>query len=159
MPLNSVQQYVKGLLDGIEVPGQEQPLVCYVTPPVLEKPSGPRAYVWGGKVTRDRQTMPRGPGFAKFSWIIDIWLISLLNPQADGVDEIFPLVVDAVTNTLATTTMPIVITDPTTGQESQIQAIGESWDLDYPPEHTPATSRMLWYACHIGMDVLEVVQQ
>jgi hypothetical protein len=42
--------------------------------------------------------------------------------------------------------------------DTQIQSIGETFDLDYPPERTPASMKMIWYSARLGLDVLEVVQ-
>jgi hypothetical protein len=106
--------------------------------------------------------MPRGiapaAGFKRLDWTIDIYLVYLTTPDDSNVDQEFPLIIDAVLTKLWSTTMPVVITDPTTGQVSQVQSIGESWDLEYPPERTPATLRMLYYSSRIAMDVMEVLQ-
>ncbi len=170
MPLKSVQRYVKSLLDGITLPGQNMPLVAHITPPSLEDMDGPKAYVWGGHVNVTRQTMPRGAGFKNYPWTIDIWLVYLTaadeNPTLD--DE-FPDIIDTVTNVFSTTKMPVFIdadgnpqdvSAPVTSRTglTQIQRIGERWTLDYPPERTPATLRMVWYSALLSMEVLEVVQ-
>lgn len=169
MPLNSVQSYVKGILDGLTLPAPTgQPastLTAWVTPPTLEDLNGPRAYIWGGRNRGYRQTMPRAKpnqpatgGFKWLDWTIDIYLVYLTAPDDAQIDQEFPLMVDAVLSALWNTTMPVFITDPTTGLESQVLAIGEDWELEYPPERTPATLRMLYYTCRIAMDVREAVQ-
>lgn len=158
MPLNSVQLYVKSVLNGITVPGQPQTLTAAITPPVFEDIGAPRCFIWGGRVQGSRQTMPRGAGFRKLPWLIDIYLVYLTNPQNTTVDSEFPLVIDAVLNKLWTTQMPTIITDPATEVVTQIQAIGEEWTLDYPPERTPGTLKMLWYSALLTTTVLEVPQ-
>lgn len=160
MPLNSVQQYVKGLLDGLVIPGPapQQTLEAFITPPTVGPLDGPKCFVWGGVARGRRQTMPRGPGMKELPWRVDLYLNYETVPTDTDIDEAFPLVIDAVLNQLWTTTMPVKITDPTTGQQSQIQAIGEEWELEYPPERLPATLRMVFYSARIVMDVLEVVQ-
>jgi len=165
MPLNTVQHHVKDVLDGLVIPGQPQPLQVWITPPVFEDLDGPRCYVWGGRGNVVRQTMPRGRGFKKLSWLVDIYLVYETNPQdtnaATGstVDSEFPIIVDSVILALGNAPMTEVMTDPDTGYQSQLLAIGETITLDYPPEKTPATMRMLWYSCLLTTDVIEAIQQ
>jgi hypothetical protein len=162
VPLNSVQQYVKGLLNGMTIPGPtgmpSTTLTAWVTPPVYENLNGPRAHVWGGRKRVTRQTAPRGPGFRHYAWTIDIYLVHLANPNDTGVDQAFPLLVDAVEAQLGSTPMGAFITDPTTGVKSQVLEIGEDWETDVSPIHTPASNRMLYYTARIGMDIYEAVQ-
>ena len=158
MPLLSVQNYVKDLLDGLPIPGFTQALEAYVTPPTVEDIDSPKAYVWGGRCRGTRQTMPRGPGFKHLQWMIDIYLVYETNPDSPTVDEEFPAIVDAVLNKLWTTTTPLFITDPLTGRQSQLLNVGEEWEFEYPPERTPATLRMLYYSARIGMELYEAVQ-
>lgn len=165
--LASIQQYVKGILDGTEIPVQGIPaLTAWVTPPALEQADGPRAYVWGGDVAIGRQTAPRGPGFKKFPWSVDVWLAYLTTPD-DGLEtEPFPAVIDAVLLALMTTTMPLFIDaqgnpvgpNATSQTDTQIQSIGESMRLQYPPERMVGPMQMLWYTAQLRVDVLEVVQ-
>lgn len=162
MPLNSVQQFVLQQIDGLQVPTIPQPIEAFITPPPVEPINGPKAYVWGARNRGRRQTMPRGiapaAGFKRLDWTVDVYLVYETMADDPMVDQEFPLIIDAVLTKLWTTTMPQVITDTVTGQVSQIQSIGEEWTLDYPPERTPATLRMLWYSSRIAMDVLEIVQ-
>lgn len=172
MPLNSVQLYVAGLItaaniiidDGIPA------LDCWIVPPTLQNMNGPHAYVWGGRVSTSRQTMPRGvmAGFKKYPWQIDVYVVfeTVANRiQNPNLDSQFPMLIDAITNIFSTTTMPgyidtngVFSTEPVAGA-SQIQHIGESWTLDYPAVHTPRTMKMSWFSANIVIDVLEVVQQ
>jgi hypothetical protein len=164
VPLNSVQLYVNGLLNGLVIPGVQLPLQSYITPPMVEDIDGPRAYVWGGRLRGGRQTMPRFsannqlPGFKKLNWSIDVWLTYETTPDSTTIDQEFPVIVDTILNKTWTTTMPLVIQDPTTQQYSQILAIGEDFELEYPPERAPATLRMVYYTARIGLDVYEAVQ-
>lgn len=177
MPLNSVQLYVQSLLNGITIPspGSEasSTLECYITPPTLEDLDGPRAYIWGGRQTVRRQTMPRTQpndpstaGFKYFTYTMDIYLSYLTNPNDTDLDQEFPLFVDAVLSVLWNTQIAIFI-DPLgnpvavgdqTNEDSQILAIGEQWDMDYPVVKSPATQRMLYYTCRIAMQVEESVK-
>lgn len=170
MPLDAVQLYVAGLIttaniiidDGIPA------LDCWITPPTIQNMAGPHAYVWGGRVNPVRQTMPRRMGFKKYPWLIDVYLVfeTVANrKQNPNLDRQFPQLIDLVTKMFSTTTMPgfidqdgVFSTNPV-DNGSQIQAIGESWSLDYPPVRVPATMRMTWFSARITMDVLEVVQE
>lgn len=158
MPLNSIQRYCRDLLDGLPLPGQDKPLTAYIMPPTVEDIDGPRAYVWGARMRAERQTAPRAAGFKKLPWNVDVYLVYLDSADNPDGDKAFPLIIDAVLTRFWSTTMPLMITDPDTGLVSQVLAVGESWDLEYPPERLPATMRMIWSTARISMDVLEVVQ-
>lgn len=159
--LNSVQHYVQGIINGLVVPGSTGKIEAWIQPPALEPLDGPKAYVWGGKMRKRRQTVPRGRGFQQLDWIVDIFLAyeTVSDTTNDStVDQEFPLIVDAVMDALAATPMPLFITDPTTGKQTQVTSIGEELDLEYPQEKAPATDRLLYYVCVIGAHVTEVVQ-
>lgn len=158
MPLNSIQSHIHGILDGLAIPGTSQTLEAYITPPVVEDLDSPKAYVWGARMQATRQTMPRGAGFKKLMWQVDVYLSYETNPDSPTVDSEFPLIVDAVMAAMWTTTMPMFISDPTTGATSQLLAIGEQFDFEYPPEKAPATMRMLYYTARLGLTVYEAVQ-
>lgn len=175
MPLSSVQQYVQKKINGITITGQTEPMIAYITPPVMDKVGGaPKAYVWGGQCSIGRATMPRGPGFKRLDWMIDIYLNYETNPNRPVVgsvelDQQFPLIVDAVMGALWVARMTTYIDDQ--GNEvtedqvatlapnvSQILAIGEEMSIEYPPERSPATLRMLWYSMLLRCRVQEDVQ-
>lgn len=158
MPLNSVQEYVLGLLDGLQIPGGGASLEAYITPPVVEDIDNPKAYILGSRLRGRRQTAPRGPGFKYLAWVVDIYITYETIPDSPTVDNEMALIIDAIMNKTWMTTMPLFITDSVTGVKSQILAIGEDFELEYPPERTPATLRMLYYAARLGLDVYEAVQ-
>jgi hypothetical protein len=167
MPLNSVQLYVQSLLDGLVVPGEAQPLKAYVTPPVIDKLNGPRAYVWGGRLRGERQTAPRGPAFKHLAWTIDVYVSYLTPPGGALADQQFPLIVDAIMAATWAAKIPLMIDsqgqpvinplEPPPGA-SQILNIGEQFELEYPPERNAASLRLLYYTCRLGLDIYEVVQ-
>jgi hypothetical protein len=158
MPLNSVQQYVKGLLNDLPVPGQDKTIEAYITPPTVEDIDRPKAYIWGGRLRGMRQTAPRGLGFKRLNWVVDVYLVWETLPDGPTIDSEFPLIIDAVLNKTWTTTMPIKIQDPQTGQSSQILQVGEDFELEYPPERMPSTLRTLYWTARLGLDVYEAVQ-
>lgn len=167
MPLYSVAKYVLGLTDGITMPeGVPGPLVAYVTPPVSEKLSAPRAYIWPGRAQVNRQTAPRGAGFRRRMWPIDVYLNYMDTPDDALANEPFLGVVDAVTAVFETTLMPVFISaagvpvgqSATSATDTQILSIGEDWALDYPPERTVASLRQIWFSTVIRLQVMEAVQ-
>lgn len=158
MGLNSVQQYVKTLLNGLTIPNQASALEAWVVPPNVENISGPRAYIWGGRMREERQTSPRGAGYTWLVWTVDIYLMLLDNPQSATLDQNFPLLADTVMQTLRTTTMPTFINDPTTGARSQILSVGEEFEWEYPPQRATADMRMLIFEARLGATVKEAIQ-
>jgi len=158
MPLNSVQTYVRDLLHDLPIPGGGAPLEAYITPPTVEDIDRPKAYVQGARLRGQRQTAPRGPGFKRLNWLVDVYITYETVPDSPTVDQEMPVIIDAIMNKTWTTVMPLFIQDQVTGVRSQILAIGEDFELEYPPERTPATLRMLYYAARLGLDVYEAVQ-
>lgn len=167
MGLYSVSTYVKGLINGTPLPQSVPgPLVAYITPPVSEKLSAPRAYIWAGRTVVTRQTAPRGAGFRKRTWPIDIYLNYMDTPDDALANEPFMQVVDAVTAVFETTLMPLFIDasgnpvgqNATSATDTQILSIGEDWALDYPPERTVASLRQIWFSTVIRLQVMEAVQ-
>lgn len=165
--LDSVQQYCKGIIDGMPLPGVVPgPLTAWITPPVTEKISAPRAYVWGGRLRGRRQTAPRGRGMMRLDWTVDVYVAYMSTPDKALQNEPFPKITDAILWQFMTTVMPVFIDvngipmgpNQVNPADTQIQAIGESFDSDYPPERTVSGPRMLWYVQRMGIDVVEVVQ-
>jgi len=159
---------VRGLLDGLTVPYVDgmPPLTAWITPPALEQADGPRAHVWGGSVDISRQTAPRGPGFKKWPWTVDVYLVYLTTPDDGLVAEPMPRIIDAVITRFAATVMPLFIDvygnpmgpNAASATDTQIQGIGERVRLQYPTEKMVGPMQMLWYVALLQVDVLEVVQ-
>jgi hypothetical protein len=176
MGVYSVQRYVQGLINGISLPGIAIPLDAYITPPALQDMDGPHAYVSGAKVASGRQTAPRMKylgstntgGYKKAPWAITVYVVYETNADNNPtLDAEFPMILDAIIDVFESARMPqwidaygneIPTNLPIPGA-TQIDAIGESWSLDYPAEHLPATLRMLWYAAEIIVEVLETRQR
>lgn len=158
MPLNSIQNYTVGLLDGLAIPGQTQTLRAYITPPTVTNLNGPIAVVQGGRLRGSRQTAPRGFGFKKLEWVVDVWLAYLTNPNSPTIDQEFAVITDAIMAMTWTTVTPTEITDEVTGVVSQILNMGEEFDLDCAPDRTPASLRMVYQCARLGLSVYEAVQ-
>ena len=158
MPLNSIQQFTKTVVNNLDV-GANKPLTAWILPPAWDKITGPTCYVWGGKLSEVRQTMPRGQGFKKLTWSIDMWLSYQSIAVADDSDaEVFPGVIDAVMAACRAVTVPQVLTDTKTGVQSQLLLFAENMEVEYPPERTIANQRMLQWGAHIAVGVTEVLQ-
>jgi len=169
VPTNSIQQYVKGLLDGLPLTGQNQPLKAYVAPPQYENLNAPTVFVWGARMRGKRQTAPRVnnavingmAGYKELTWDVEAYVMYETvpkNPLTSTIDQEFPLILDSVMTRLWTTTMPIVITDPTTQLTSQVLSIGEEFELDQPPPRAPATLRLQLYLAKLTFVIKEAVQ-
>lgn len=166
MPLNSMQLYVKNLLDGAQLPLNLGTLTAFITPPDPGEGTDPVVYVWGSIADERRQTMPRHKpgnystgGFKEINHVIDLWLVYCVYAEDELVDSLYPAVIDAVCAVLRDTGMPTpLIVDQITGQGSYIQAIGEHITWDYAPVHSLADQRMLRYTARITVDVLEIIQ-
>jgi hypothetical protein len=164
--LDSMQRYTQGLLSGLPLPGSLAPLTAWITPPVVEKISSPRAYVWGGHLKAARQTAPRGAGFMKFTWSMDVYVAYMSTPDKAMQDEPFPKITDAILWRFMTTTMPLFVDadgnpmgpNAVNDSDTQVVKIGESFTSDYPPERTVSGPRMLWFVQRISVDLDEVVQ-
>lgn len=157
---------MQGVIDGTPLPDGLPPLTVWVTPPVLDDADNPVGHVWGSRVRGSRQTAPRIAGMKKLPWNVDAYLAFMDTPDDALANESFPKVIDAVLWRVFTTTMPLFIdaegnpmgSNQVNPTDTQVQSIGETFDLDYPPERLPASMKMVWYSARIGLDVLEVVQ-
>jgi hypothetical protein len=131
MPLNSVQLYVKGLLDGLANP-QLPDLIAVISDPVMaDAAMDPFAYVWGATGHKERQTAPRPVAWQKWLWDIEVSVVNVREIDSPDLDTAFPLLLDQIDAKLSTTPMTVKITDPITNFDSQILAVGEHTDLKY----------------------------
>jgi hypothetical protein len=164
--LNSVQQYVRGLLDQLPLPLNLGRLAAFIDPPNPGDGTQPAVYVWGSTQQEFRQTMPRARpgnlasgGFKKVEHAIDLWLIWFGDAEDPRASSMFPLVIDSINKQLRNTLMPVQgVTDPDTGDVSTILSIGEKIDSDYAPVHSLEDERWLVYNAHIICHVTELLQ-
>jgi hypothetical protein len=173
VPLLSVQRYIKGVYDGMPVPGQTKPLRAQITPPGAQKLDGPLAFIWGGSMRAERQAGPRmtgsnpaTAGFKHLAWDVDVWLSYLANPNSDTIDSQFPAFVDAVMERIWSTPTTLYIdalgnpSEQTPGPEgvTQILSVGERFRLEYAPAHAVATNRTLYFDARLTLEIYEAVQ-
>ncbi len=155
MSVNTVQQHVKTLLNGLSIPNYQTNLVTYVTPPNPGKLPGPAAYVWATSGVNRRQTIPRGAGFRETVWSVSVWVMApglAADPMADTK---FAGLIDTIINAVVTDTMPIMETDPISGQTFQLLSIGEEFTVQQSPVHALADQRLLMYEALIDLTVKE----
>lgn len=157
MSLNSVQQYVKSILDGLALPTYQAPLRAYIAPPVPDQQVEPRCYIWGARFQEARQTAPRGPAFKKVTYDLDLYCFVIDDPNSPGVDSRFPVLIDTVQQALRVTTMPIVITDSVTGVSSQVLSVGERFEVRYDTERTLADQRYVRFLALITAYIEEAI--
>lgn len=164
MSINSVQLYMKGLLDGMDLPVSMggNKLTAMVSPPAKDSRTVPRCYIWGSTGTEARRTMPRTEGFKNVEHKIDIWVVAFASPKGVGTgsqDSPFPSILEAIMNQLRTTPMPVInLVDNITGRTSDIISIGEDMKWDYAPVHTIVPDRTLRFDGRIVATVKEWLQ-
>lgn len=166
MPLNTVQQYLKSLLDQTPLPLGEGVLTAVITPPDPGEGMVPTVYIWGSVADEARQSMPRAKpgqystgGFKKIMHKIDLWITWFGYADDAQADSLFPAIIDSVTAVLRNTLMPVQnVVDPVTGAPSTLLAIGERMDWDYAPVHSTADQRMLRYVAKVTCTVEELIQ-
>jgi len=171
VPIASAQQYLKGKLDGLPMPGGAPNLACYVTPPDPNVESDiPTAYVWpsNGREARDpdfagsmsRNAGPGTPsGFKTIEHQLDIWVIWFGSDDDDDADTLFPGMVDAIMFALRTDTPnpDEYLTDPWTGQQTQLANVGETIQYQVTV-NSVADQRYLRYDAMLTLPLIEVIQ-
>jgi len=170
--LPSVIAYVQGELNGLAMPFPSVELAAYITPPDpnVETVVLPTLYVLTAEGPEKRLTDPRntGPGTPAGFKTLDhnlklhvIWMIANSNPAAPGAadpDLLFSGVIEGVMAALRTSKAPVLITDPWTGQQTQLVDTGERMQYQYLPRHSIKNQRMLRYDGLIDLPLCELIQ-
>ena len=170
-PLNSVVHYVQGLLDGLPSP-QYAPAVAYVSagipvPDVNQQLDiggtlrpVPIIYIWAVTIHEDRQTMPRGPGWKKLTYRLDVILQVMEDPDDVQRPTAFSCLYDAVRFAVNITPITTFITDPVTGYQSQVLQIGEELDSEiFVPENIgPGGQGWVRSGARLTLKIEEAVQ-
>lgn len=170
MTLFACQTYVQGLLYGLPVPGYQQPTVSYVKPPIpgLMDMTRPFVFVWGGladesRIAIPRETAPGVPagspgGWKKAQRTISIWLYGIELANLQGPSP-FPTAIETVMQALRSANpMPAELTDPASGQVSQLFDLGENLSFEYDVDRSLADQQTVRNLCHIEAPVQENFQ-
>jgi len=170
VPIASTLAYVKGLLDGLPMPGSLPVMAAYITPPDPNVDTDiPAAYVWptDGDENRDSAkagTVPRntGPGtasgFKNIEHAIDVYVVWFAADDQDDIDSLFPGIVDAVMFALRTSEDPAQVQDPyNPNVVSTLVDVGEkmTYRITVRSLVEQAYDR---YDCLVALSVLEVIQ-
>ena len=162
MPLNSVQLYVKGILDG--QPSPELPAAeVFISPPNPGDATVPQIYVWGGQLHEERDAFPRAQGIGTggrkwLHWTVSIWVYYPDNADAYNIDTAFPTLLDAVLETLRSTPLPAALTDSMTSWPSNVIYIGEDIRMQYGTPRATEDQRLIWQSALITAAVDEMIQ-
>jgi hypothetical protein len=171
MPLNSVHQVIKNILNGLQIPGgagMNGTLACYITPPAERNDPSPAIYIYASRGQEHRESLPRakGPsqpagqsGWKQIEHTIDGYLTWFDDNFDPAVDTNFIGVVDAVMQALRSALDPLYYyTDALTGQQSEIYAIGEKMTYELAPPRATTQERMLRFDALITVHCWESFQ-
>jgi hypothetical protein len=171
MPVNSVHQILKGILSGLSIPGPagtSGTLSCFITPPSVRDDPQPAMYIYGGRGTEHRQSLPRAAapyqplgqsGWKQIDHTVDGYLTWFDENYDQNVDSNFLSVVDAVMQALRSAVDPLYYyTDPLTGQQSEVYAIGEKMNYEVAPPRATADQRYLRFDALITIHCWESFQ-
>jgi hypothetical protein len=159
--------FINGLLNNLEMPGGAPTLASYITPPDPNVEADvPTAYVWPMPGSEKRLTEPRntGPG-TPAGWKttrheIGIYLVWFGSDEDPDADALFPGYLDALMDALRTAwPMPAVLTDPWTGEQTQLVDAGEEMSYDSPPPRATEDQRYLRYDALIRVPVTEAIRR
>lgn len=168
MPINTVQYYLKGILDQVQLPLDLGTLSAFIQPPNPGDGTSPGVYIWGSRGDESRMTVPRAQpgdlttgGEKGVQHNVDAWIIWLGPANHPQQDVQFPAVIDTIMAVLRNT--PILdgtqyCPDPVTGQLSQLLNVGERMNWEYAPVRAVADQRYLRYDARITIEIEEIIQ-
>lgn len=146
MPANSINWYVKSLLDGVTAP-DFGPAQVYIAPPQGDPMTQPVISIWGTSADESRRTFPRVQAFKKVDWKIYLYVKAQFEAGHPRESSAFPLLLDAIKKVLRVT--PILATyiyDPDTLERSQLISIGEDMHTDFPGAQESSNGFRLYQA-------------
>jgi hypothetical protein len=88
-------------------------------------------------------------------WSMSIWIMAADTSTNPNADTAFAGLIDAIITAIVTDTMPIMETDPVTGQQCQLLAIGEQFTVQQSPVHALADQRLVMYEALINLTIEE----
>jgi hypothetical protein len=151
--LVSAMQYLKTTLDGLQWPAEMQALpnppgalIAHITAPNPNvTASSPNAYIWFSRGTENRDASKYGAGTVNraayqgapsgtkaVEHSVPIYVLWDAMQSDPNFATLFPGMVDWIRLTLRTSTDPVMITDPWTGEQSWLVDVGEvmTYELD-----------------------------
>jgi hypothetical protein len=167
LPINSTQVYIKNLLQGLIVPGNQLPLEAYITPEDPRDEENPAAYIWPSNGNENRQAVPRvgadiydpkQAGWKTLTHDLDIWLTWFNDDSDPNADISFPAVVDIVMYTLRSSANPAVVYDPLTALGSQLIDVGERMTYRIGGLRATADQRWVRYDAQLTLTIIEELQ-
>lgn len=150
---------MKSTLDELETPLDRFPAAqAWVAPPAAGTVDVPQIYIWGAQFDEKRQTAGRGKGGAKeVKYDLHIWIYASDAADSPDADSSLPLLIGAVMNKLRTMQMVQTLTDPDTGETSQMLEIGENIKTSYGAPRATADQRLQWLNALVTTRVVEYV--
>jgi len=125
-------------------------------PPVVQPIENPQLYVWGGRLSEARATLPRGQGQKRITHQVDIYVHWVSdNSNMDLPVGIFPVFLDGIRGVLRAVQLPVQLTDDVTGEISQLTDFGENMNLAYTTPVTLADQRLLFNSGQIKVSAHE----
>ena len=169
MPIATAQAFVQSILQDATPPGGtgiKGPLQCLITPldPDVNPDGGARIYVWPATGPEKRRAMPRNKGrntpagWKQLTHDLEIFLVWMDYQDDPQADVNFPLLIDYVMMLLRTAPNPALVTDPETGQVSNMVNLGEVMTYDFVPPRTLEPQTMRRYDARIRCSLLELFQ-
>lgn len=172
MPVNVVLQALKGILNGLVLPGGSGTLEAFISPPNPRAEAPPAIYIWASRGPESRQALPRNQtstpvtapvtqaqaGWKELNHSVDAYLVWFGSADSPNADVNFPLAIDGVMDALRTGPSPLYTSDPETGRQSDLVDIGERMTYQLIPPRAVANQRQLRYDCLITIQVLEIFQ-
>lgn len=170
MSIVAAQSFVAAQLHGMVPPGDtglRAPITALITPldPDVNPDGIARCYVWPASGPEKRLAMPRNnaaqnnPGGAKqTTHEIQVFMVWMDDPNDQNADVNFPLLIQYVLKVLRTCPSPSLITDPYTGEESQMVNLGEVQAYDFVPPRTLEPQVMRRYDARIRATLVEIFQ-
>lgn len=136
MTITAAQNYVQEQLQGLVGSYNNAPLEAWVDPPVaIASAETPQAYILAGEGDGVRQTMGGVSGYYRDTHQIYVYLEWMMLPNLPNGNLAFTNLVDTVIKTIRTNyTGAILITDPSTGLQSQLLVIGDKLHYRYLPQ-------------------------
>ena len=134
MTIAAVQAHTLQLLQGLPSPVYE-PAVAQITPLPVGDAAVPQLFIWTTNYKEARVSMPRqnqtaaGSGMKLGTHTLRVSCLAIYQNDDPSNDIAFAGLLESVMAVMRADVMPVSITDNTTGQSSQLQNIGEKFDV------------------------------